>query len=346
MTAYRKARRMAGARTRKALLGICTSLGLAATVAASDGRNPASLLLYPEFDNRTGVVTVLSITNVQTGEAAEDVDVELVYIGRFGPSGTDLNCGEFNATITLTPADTWTALTRFHNPEHQQGYVYAFAKDGNGNPLVHNWLTGNLLTVDGLEVFEYSVNPVAYIGIGNGTSTDLDGDGFLDMNGCEYSANPDKILIPRFLGQGGPYVSELILIGLSGGTAFDTTIDFLIFNDNEEIFSSEHTFRCWERVTLLDISNIFANNFLQNWTNDDPDELLGAPHIETGWIHIQGALANSSATTITNPSVYAVLVEHIGSRGASDLPFEDGERTNGELLPRSVTGDTTDVTCP
>lgn len=353
MNANCTSRRTRSGLIRRALLGTVASLGLVATVAASDGRNPASLLLYPEFDNRAGTVTIISVTNVDTREAAVDVDVEFIYIGRFGPNGELLNCGEFNRTETLTPGDTLTALTNFHNPEHQQGYVYAFVKNALNQPIVYNWLTGNIMTVDGLSTFEYSVNPIAYRGIGNGEGTvaDLDGDTYLDMNGCEYSANPDAILIPRFLGQGGPFQSELILIGLSGGTQFDTTVDFLIFNDNEQIFSSEHTFRCWERVQLLDISGIFANNFLQDWTDDDPNEILGAPHIESGWIHIQGAVANSPALSIQDPSIYAVLVERTGNRGAADLPFEDfgpdGEgRINGELLPTGIFGDEIDVTCP
>ncbi len=321
--------------------------GVAGSVLASDGRNPGSLLLYPEFDNRAGVVTVLTVTNVDIDETSNDVDVEFIYIGKYSANGSDIGCLEFNRTERMTPADTLTLITNYHNPEQEQGFVYAFAKDTTtGQPITHNYLTGNVMTVEGLTAFEYSINPVSYTGqTPAGTPTKLDTDDFLDMNGCEYSANPAEILIPRFLGQGGPFNSELIMIGLSGGAAFDTTIDFLIFNDNEEIFSSEHTFRCWERRNLLDISGIFGNEFLALWTNNDPLEMLGAPYIETGWIHIQGAQANSANTSIADPSVYAVLVERIDGRGAADLPFEKGTRTNGELLPLDNFGDLDDATC-
>jgi hypothetical protein len=322
-------------------------LGVAGSVLASDGRNAGSLLLYPEFDNRHGVVTVLTLTNVDVDETSNDIRVEFVYIGKYDKHGHDIGCLEFNRTETMTPADTLTVITNFHNPEQEQGYVYAFAKSSaTGLPVTHNFLTGNVMTVEGLTAFEYSVNPVSYRGATpTGTITDLDGDEFLDMNGCEYSANAAEILIPRFLGQGGAFDSELIMIGLTGGTAFDTTLDFLIFNDNEEVFSSEHTFRCWERTHLLHISGIFQNEFLQLWTNNNPLELLGIPAIETGWIHIEGAIANSSATSILDPSVYAVLVERADGRGAADLPFEKGTRTNGELLPHDNMGDLVDVTC-
>jgi hypothetical protein len=329
---------------RNALLGLLATVGFAGSAfAETNGRNPGSLLLYPEFDNRSGTVTVLAVTNVDVGEDSPDIQVEFIYIGRYGPNGQDIDCLEFNRTEDLTPGDNLTVLTNFHNPNQAQGFVYVFAKDAQDNPIVHDYLIGNVLTVEGLAAFEYSVNPVSYAGIGNGTITDLDGDGNLDMNGCEYSTNPDEILIPRFMGQGQVFLSELILIGLSGGAAFDTKVDFLIFNDNEEIFSSEHNFRCWDRRQLLDISGIFDNWFLQNWTDHDPEEVFGAPWFESGWIHIQGAVANSVSTSIMNPSVYAVLVERTFStdnaRGAADLPFERGVRTNGELFPREIDGD-------
>ena len=41
-------------------------------------RTPGSLLLYPEFDNRDGIFSVLSLTN----RSQEDVSVKFVYVGR------------------------------------------------------------------------------------------------------------------------------------------------------------------------------------------------------------------------------------------------------------------------
>ena len=67
------------------------------------------------------------------------------------------------------------------------------------------------MTIEGITALDYSINPVSFKGIGNGTITDLDGDGNRDLDGLEYEAVADEILIPRFLGQGGTYNSELIL---------------------------------------------------------------------------------------------------------------------------------------
>ena len=311
-----------------ALAGISMASG-----AMADGRAPGSLLLFPEFDNQMGTVTVLTVTN--TAVDVGDVQVEFVYIGRYGGSGSDIDCEEFNRTEVLTDNDTITLLTEVHNPQQEQGFVYAFARQGVDNPIVHNWLIGNVMTVDGLTAFEYSVNPVSY----EGFAGDLNDNGLRDLDGSEYEESPDEILVPRFLGQNADRKSELILIGLTGGARFDTTVDFLIYNDNEEVFSSEYTFRCWERVLLEDISGIFENEFLDLWTNHDPQELLGADDIETGWFRMDGALASSTSTTLSDPAVYGVLVEKIGNRGAADLPFESGLNANGKLFARSNDGE-------
>jgi hypothetical protein len=303
--------------------------GLSSTALASQGRNPGSLLLYPEFDNRVGTVTVLTVTNVDVDETNDPIAVEFVYVGRFtGPNNEDNGCLEFNRTEILTPADTFTCLTDAHNPDQDQGYAFLYAKDvTTGAAITHNYLTGNVMTVNGFDTFEFSVNPVSYRGINADN-----GDGDLLLDDVEYGGTPAEIVIPRFLGQTGLRTSELILIALSGDVDYDTTVDFLIFNDNEQIFSSEYTFRCWERVPLTGISNIFMNDFLANWTNHDPDEIIGATHVESGWFHLTGHQYGDANVTFPDPSVYAVLVERVGNFGASDLPFEMGpNRTNGIL---------------
>ena len=189
--------------------------------ALAGGRNPGSLLLYPEFDSRAGVATVITITNTSVDM---DVTVEFVYIGRYDAQGNLINCAEFNRNEDLTANDTLTLITNVHNPQFEQGFVYAFAKDA-GAPVDHDYLIGNVMTVDSLEAFEYSMNPVVYTGLVDG---DTNSNGLRDMDGVEYEEAAAEILVPRFLGQGGPFDSELILIGLSGGAAFNTTVDFLI----------------------------------------------------------------------------------------------------------------------
>jgi hypothetical protein len=309
-------------------------------------RRPGSMLLYPEFDNREGNVTLVTVTNTKCDDADGDVRVEIRFIN-------EDTCGEDDFTRNLTACDTFTFFTKALNPNNKQGYLYIFAKDAQNNPIVWNHLVGSLLVISGLESFDYSVNPVAFRGIGSlggaeqpdGTLTDLNGNGHLDLDGMEYEPAPDSITIPRFLGQdsvgpegapGGLFMSQLILIALSGGQQFVTTVDFCIFNDNEEVFSSEWTFFCWDKPYLTDISNIFGNQWLKDITNHAPDEIFGAPARESGWMVINGAVASSTATDIQDPAFYAVLVERVGSYAAADLPWECGVQFNGSLLPQGL----------
>jgi len=310
------------------LTGLVAAAGLSAS-ANADGRNPGSLLLYPEFDNRSGDVTVLTVTNVADAE----IDVEFMYIGVEGADGAPVNCEEFNRTETLTGMDTLTLLTRAHNPQQERGYVYVFAKE-NGAATSHNGLIGSALVINGIEHFDYSVNPISFEGYGG----DANENGLRDLDGNEYEAAPGQILVPRFFGQGGPFASELILIGLSGGAAFDTTVQFAIYNDNEEMFSAQHSFHCWEKTSLMDISGVFSNDFLRDHTSHDSDEIIGASNYESGWFSLHGHVANSNTTSIQNPAVYAVLIERAGEVGVSDLPFESGENASGALLARSNDG--------
>jgi streptogramin lyase len=301
-------------------------------------RDPGSLLLFPEFDNRPGTISIFTVTHVDC-DADDDLLVEFLYID-------EDDCLEFNRTEVLTPCDTLTLITNKHSPQKNRGYVYVFAKDpSTGEAIVANVLVGSSMLANGLDAFDYGMNPVVFAGLGVGGLTDVDNDGVRDLDGIEYEMAPDSILVPRFLGQSGnknprnPALhSDLILIGLTGGVEFDTVLDFLIYNDNEEVFSSEYTFHCWEKVPLLQISGVFADSFLRDWTDHDSGEILGAPGRESGWFRIDGAVAYSTVTSIPDPAFYAVLVEHMGIFGVADLPFEYCSQDNGELLPDGLYG--------
>ena len=118
---------------------------------------PGSLLLFPRFDNRPGKVTLITVTNTNCDFAqgpgsllAGTVDVEFVYIGKYGPNGQVLPCLETNTTRRLTPCDTITFLTRFDNPNHERGFLWAFAKDPQtGEAIVWNHLIGQALYLGG-----------------------------------------------------------------------------------------------------------------------------------------------------------------------------------------------------
>ena len=313
------------------------ALAIAASLtpaARADRNDPGSLLIFPEIDNRSGSITVITVTNIRNG--GDDIRVHFNYID-------ESDCSKDDALTRLTPRDTFTGITYAHAPSHERGYCYAYALGPTGGPIDADYLIGTTLILDGVNRTEYSINALVFEAqTGDGNPTDLDSDGIRDLDGLEYSMAPDKIAIPRFLGQddANPNASiraELILIGLTGGKRFTTTADFLIYNDNEVAFSSSHTFDCWTRVPLLQISGAFGRNFL-SFTDNDEDEVVGFPEWEAGWFEVDGGVAWSTAMSFNDPAVLAVLVE-LDRLSSANLPFTLGSQDNGDLLPSSIFGD-------
>lgn len=305
---------------------------LCASSARGEANDPGSLLLFPEVDARPGSITFLTVTNVHP---TSSIRVHFNYV-----DGT--TCLKYDASELLTPRDTITAFSGAHAPGFQQGFAYAYALSLTGAPIDFDYLIGSVQVLDGSSSSEYQINALIFEGMtGPNNPTNVDGDNVRDLNGIEYSQAADQIAIPRFLGQDAvPGVrSDLVMVGLTGGTAFTTTLDFLIYNDNEQVFSASHTFHCWDRVPLLSISGAFSNQFLHDFTNDDPDEIIGMPGLEAGWFLIDGGTASSTAISIDDPAFVAVLVE-VSRLSAADLPFTIGTQNNGDLLPSSIFGDT------
>ena len=328
-------------------------LGQAAS-AQNTLSEPGSLMLFHEFDNRAGVANLITVTNTADGElAADTIDVEFVYRARtqrVGGYDVDVECLETNRTRRLTPNDTISVLTANDNPNFTAGYLYVFAKStSTGRAVKFDHLIGQNLIVDGLGAFDYAVNPVVFkagADIVDRDPTDSDDDGIRDLDGDEYAMFADVILIPRFIGQStrtqtslAGYTSDLVFVNLTGGSRFDAVLDFLIYNDNEEVFSTQYQFRCWSKTSLLSISGVFANDFLLYNTNHAVNEIPGANLIKTGWMRIDGNVAFSTNTSIEDPAFLAVLVEKIGPFKASSLPFAIGTQDNGDLLPLAITGD-------
>jgi hypothetical protein len=318
-------------------------------------RECGSLLLFPEFDNHNQVLTVATITMGCCEYPTGSTKVEIRFINK-------VNCQESNTTYTLTPCDTLTFLTSAVNPNMVQGYFYAYAKNmtpspnnPTGTPIVFNHLIGQEFIIDGGQSLDYSMNAVSFkayganaMDVADNTLNDDDGDGIRDLNGQdspnpEYDEAPDMICIPRFLGQNdvgqeGYANSQIILINLSGGKAFTTTVAINGFNDNEEPFSDAYEFYCWDKPYLRDFSHFTLQSYLVT-SNQNTSEVLGLSE-ETGWLRLNGDVANSTGPeTIHDPAIYAVLVEGLGGRWSADLPWECNCQTNGALLPTSIFGD-------
>lgn len=278
--------------------------------AAQATQLPGSLLVFHEFDNRPGAFTALTLTNVNPS-AGVRVRIEF----RSAPS-----CQRFDTTVTLTPADTLTFWTGALNPNSERGFVVAYAVDDLDRAAVFNHLVGQCLWIDGVTAREAGANAVTFEGIGNGSLTDLNGNGLPDFDQMEYSAAPRALQFPRFLGQRSGIQTDLVLVDLFGGPS-PLIAEFLTLNDNEEIFSNAYTFDCWTRVPLLDVSFFFDNNFLKA-TNHAPNEIFGAPDQEAGWFTVRGVDFNTQG----DRALLGILVERwpLGGGYTASRPFHQG----------------------
>ncbi|MBL8861546.1 MAG: hypothetical protein JNK02_05995 [Planctomycetes bacterium] len=333
-----------GSRIPAGLVRAALALVTLTSAALAGGRNPGSLLIFPEFDNLGGRVSLLTITNTNADIADGSIYVEVVWLD--GTPGAPLRCAETNQTYRLTPNDTLTLYSAFENPNAQRGFAYAFAKDFQGRAVAFDWLIGDTLFLDPVLALDYAISPIPFTSPRpQKQPTDVDGDGLRDLDGVEYEAAPDRVLVPRFLGQGPLATSELILIGLTGGSQFTTIVDFLVYNDNEEVFSRSYAFQCWTKVPLMTISSLFGQQFLAQQTNHAPNEIVGYPLQESGWFEINGNRAWSTATQFLDPAVLAVLVESSSvfesssPRRGAETAFSLGTQTNGALLPNGILGD-------
>ncbi|MBL8857715.1 MAG: hypothetical protein JNL28_04300 [Planctomycetes bacterium] len=315
-------------------------VGLALSASADSLDRAGSLLLYPLFDNNRGGLYTLTVTNTNSDTTpagqlqAGTVDVEFVYIN-------GANCLEFNRTRRLTPNDTITVTTLIDNPNQATGYAYVFAKSPTtGKAIKFDWLTGDSFQVAPSLLGGIDIPPIVFragSGLAAGADTDVDNDGVRDLNGNEYEKVSDKLLVPRFVADRDDVSEpELILIGLTG-QSFTTIINFLVYNDNEEVFSTQYAFDCWERQDLHDISEVFSDTFLTS-TNHSLGERVafpGVPALEYGWFRMDGAVAFSTAASVSDPAFLAVRIDRIGEDGpvaGASLPYGLGEQANGDLI--------------
>jgi hypothetical protein len=320
-------------------------LGLATSAHAGQGV-PGSLLVFPRFDNTRGDLTLITVTNTSDDQVAGSTDVEFVYI-----NGDDANpalqCQEFNRVRTLTPNDEISVLSKNDNPNMHKGYVYVFARSHTtGKAIKFDHLIGSEIVLEAGDEPDYELQPWVFkagSALAEGAATDLNNNGLRDLDGNEYEEAPDRLEFPRFFGHGGPLDADedLILINLTGGQDFTAVVDFLVYNDNEEVFSAQFKFNCWVDIDLIDISAVFDNDFLIT-TNHAANEVPGTTPLnfnETGWFRVNGDVAFSTAAQFSDPAILAAKVESLHTDlGGAILPFTEGVQANGSLLSHSLLG--------
>jgi hypothetical protein len=284
------------------ILAVVVLVAVVLTPAAmADGRNPGSTLIFTNQLSGPGWFTIISVTNTNLAPitpisfgGSTLVHYEYVNTVR-NPADPQLplNCIIFNRREFLTPADTLSVLTTYHNAfsfAGQQGYLVCSAEDPAQFDVAwdHDFLIGSELVVNALGGM-YSLNALPFEAIpGAGLATDVNANGQLDFDGVEYEAIPDILYIDSFIALAK---STLTLINLTGSATDRNMITIDAWNDNEFPLSSTKVFSCWFDQPLVNVSPMFDNAFLTASTPHDPSELdltgNGINDVETGWAMIQ-----------------------------------------------------------
>ncbi|MEQ8764098.1 MAG: hypothetical protein RL885_09230 [Planctomycetota bacterium] len=304
-----------------ALAGLAMTLFVPA-LAQADGarRAPGSLLIYPVYLSGSGSMTLISITNTHNDPGFEPasnqsgvVNVHFVYI-----DGTTWD--ETNRFESLTPNDTLTVVASEHNSGSASGFLYCVAFSPTGGAADLDYLVGDSYMIDSEENILFGMPAVAFCALtGNGNPTDVNGNGNADFDGVEYERAGDQQIISSFIGQGLLVESFVALVSLAGNADYLTEIDLLVYNDNEQIFSSHFSFRCWAYVSLTTLGGVFKHSFL-NSTNTDPDG--GPMSMTTGWARLDGDRAVDTVgneNPVNDPPFVGAQIRTVFGFGAAHL---------------------------
>ena len=329
---------------RLAAVAFATAFLSRPALAGNGAPDPGSLLLFPVFDSSPGTFTAITVTNTnsnfnQNGNLfAGTVDAHFIYVSG-DPIGGVFYCSEFDRTRRLTPNDTITVASNLDNTSSTRGYLFVTAlSPTTGQAISWNYLIGSAAQISTGPTDFYELDPYVFRagrGLIDGAPTDISpADGERNLDGSEYERVVDKLLVPHFFGEGDGTASWLVLINLTGAGQFQAIVNFLVYNDNEGVFSANFPFRCWTKRRLQEISGVFTETFLDGTENAATEQIQGR---ESGWYRLDGGTASSSADSVTNAAILAVQISSYNGESGAELPFTTGVNpTEGELLSQSI----------
>ncbi|MBI1853954.1 MAG: hypothetical protein HYR85_26755 [Planctomycetes bacterium] len=296
--------------------------------AGGDGKavvgRPASALIFPLVDSRTGKGTLISITNTNEDRTScsssdfrsGDVCLQYTYFANDASRG---HCREFDVSECLTPGDTLTVIADQHNPNMEIGWLWVEARDPESFEAIEfDFLIGSAIIVDtGLDFmaryipYGFRANCTFHVDRCGRGLTDCNSDGAANF-GREYDAWPATLFVDSFFQEGGtnPEFTDTIALA-SCETSGTTFVDSFIWNNRERRFSRDFEFECFFVGTIGDITNVAGN------LGGDPNELTsGSRSIQTGWLHLTGE----------NAPILGVFIQKIAntSFGDGDVLEYDG----------------------
>jgi hypothetical protein len=267
-------------------------LGMAGLASAQPREmEPGSVLLYPIVSSSLGQGhgTVISVTNTQGDRRVRnnnfrvgDVQIQYFYVeGRRNWQVTD-------RLEQLTPNDMFTVLAGDHNPQVEVGFLFIVAQDPETQlPISFNYLIGDEILADFRDNRTWSLTAIPFkaltpfepgLGGTQRPTTDANANGSVDFDGVEYDYWPDVLYLNRFFQQDAGLEGWLTLVSPLGRD-FRVSVNFLFYDNEEDVFSRTFDFICWTSVRLWDISLITRN--LGGNTNE----------LQTGWARIDGRAA-------------------------------------------------------
>lgn len=251
------------------------------------------------------VNTRINITNVNP---TQDIVIHVFFVD----SNT---CNIADAFICLTGNQTTTFLTSDLDP-NVSGYLVAVAVDSQGRPVSFNYLAGDELVVTPTGHKFGLAAMVAARRDGNFASP-VNADGTsatMFFNGAQYDSLPYSMVLDSFPSQvsgvGAPladtrmYVYTPLPDLITGGSAFNGTLFFLVRNDAENTFSGQLPLNCYLTTDKQRITSIRTS----------PPINTIVPSGRTGWAAFYG---NGSRTILCNPSGATVTLSNVPLMGAT-----------------------------
>jgi hypothetical protein len=328
-------------------LAAATALFGFAPEALADQNEPASLLIYPVHRSGGAFFTIVCVTNTNAQPQTPmsfggGTNVHFQYFNVVANPANPfqpLNCVDFDTTQYLTPADTFCVLTGCHNAttaKGQEGYLVVKATNPAlfNSPWSFNYLVGNEIVINASGA-TYGLNAVAVESeVGFQGNTDLNGNGYCDLDDDEYDDLSDELIIPSFVAL---IESQLCLVNLTGGPRDLNTVYLSIWNDMELPLSATLVFNCWFDQPLTAVSPAFQESFLSLLPNDPKELDIDCDNVgdlQTGWAVIDSIDVSTTGGLPVDDD--GAMVGSITAGGASmlgtgDLLWGRGDQDNGRV---------------
>jgi hypothetical protein len=282
--------------------------------------------------NAGGKGSLISVTNTNGDRRVlpnnfrrGDVDVHYFYIEQ-------RNWRVFDRVERLTPNDIFTVITADHNPEQGEGFLFVVAKDPETERAIDfDYLIGREIVVDMVGNVCYAT--VAFSVQGERppySPTDINNDGIAQFDGSEYTELPDSFYIDSFMEQVPDGLIDEVVLLTTLGADYRVDLNWLFYNNREDVFSRTFSFVCWTKVRLDQISlvTMFPN---LNGTNPGGEA-------RTGWARVDGNVATNIYTgqLVQDPPFIGLHISIINAPPAiifqgMRLLHQTGYQDNGEL---------------